>query len=199
MNIFANKVLWGAVIAASLCGFSSSRAQDAPTFPMPSTVQDGAQLQAVYEEQGRFFEGPVWDEKTGKLLFTAHANKTSPFQILRLDQPGDNNRPGKAVVWMNETQGINGMTLLRDGRLLGAQGRAKPPAIVSMRIGANGPEDLKIVARAVPQIEAANFVETNDVSEDARGGIYFTAPDFAGKQRSAVVYWHPRGEMLRVI
>lgn len=199
MSILGDKLLWGAVVAASLCCVSSSRAQEISTFSMPPTVQEGAQLQAVYEENGRFFEGPVWDDKTGKLLFTAHANKNAPFQILRLDQTGDNTKPGKAGVWMNETQGINGMTFGRDGRLLAAQGRANPPALVSMRIGANGPEDFKTVVRAVPQIEAANFVETNDLSEDARGGIYFTAPDFAGKQRSAVVYWHPRGEMLRVI
>lgn len=196
MNIWSNKVLYAAAVMASACCFSSANAQEATVFPTASTVAEGAQLQTVYEESGRFFEGPVWDDKTGKLLFTAHANKNAPFQILRLDQPGDGARPGKASVWMNETQGINGMTLSRDGRLLGAQGRAKPPAIVSMIIGANGPENFKVLAAA----SAANpMTESNDLSEDLRGGIYFTAPDFANKTESAVFYLAPDSKISRVI
>lgn len=197
MTTSRRKVLCAAVMAAfSMSGLRMARAQESPSFPLPSTVADGAQLQTLYEENGRFFEGPVWDSKTGKLLFTAHANKTSPFQILRLDQPGDNARPGKASLWMNETKGINGMTLSRDGRLLGAQGQAKPPAILSMTIGANGPENVYVVAAASP---ANPMVETNDLSEDPRGGLYFTAPDFRNKTESAVFYRMPDGKITRVI
>src|SRR5258708_20331019 len=79
---------------------------------MPSTVAEGAKLVSVYHDD-RFFEGPAWDPKTRKLYFTAFAGKNA--QILRLDEPG------KLTVWLDKTEGVNGMYLANDGRVLGAQ------------------------------------------------------------------------------
>src|SRR5262245_44854338 len=79
---------------------------------MPATAADGAQLVSVYSDD-RFFEGPAWDAKSGKLFFTAFGDKNQ--QILRLDAPG------KVSVWLDKTEGVNGMYLANDGRLLGAQ------------------------------------------------------------------------------
>src|SRR5436190_1930671 len=75
---------------------------------MPATIAEGAKLVSVYNDD-RFFEGPAWDTKSGKLYFTAFAGKKS--QILRLDEPG------KVTVWLDDTQGVNGMYLANDGRL----------------------------------------------------------------------------------
>ena len=41
--------------------------------------------------------------------------------------------------------------------------------------------------------------ETNDLCPDARGGLYFTAPDFRGKAASAVFYRSPEGTLKRII
>ena len=160
------------------------KAPEAPA--MPALVADGAQLEVVYEAD-RFFEGPVWEPKSGRLFFTAHPKGEQPFQIMRL---GDNKQ---AEIWLNETQGINGMTLGRDGRLLGAQGRANPPAIVAVST-----QDKKIEVLAQASDENP-MVETNDLDEDAKGGIYFTAPDFNQKTHSAVFYRSPEGKVSRVI
>ncbi len=205
------------LFAAAVLSFSmvrTSRAADA-VVPLPPTVADGAQLKVVFwvghYQEDRLFEGPVWDTKSNKLFFTAHANGTNPFQILRLDEvaqeeitiaagPGGSasigGSPGKAAVWMNKTQGINGMTLSLDGHLLGAQGRAKLPSIVSIGIGENGPTDIKVLCAAS---KALPMVETNDLSQDLKGGIYFSAPDFAQKTRSAVFYCAPNGKLSRLI
>src|SRR5690348_14815403 len=69
---------------------------------IPATVADGAQLVSVYHDE-RFFEGPVWDPKTGKLYFTAFGEPKENTQILRLDGTG------KVTVWSDKTEGVNGM------------------------------------------------------------------------------------------
>jgi gluconolactonase len=168
----------------------SSRLAHAQDAPLPPMVAEGAQLQVAYEEAGRFFEGPVWEPKSGKLFFTAHPKGTTPSQILRLDETG------KASVWMNETKGINGMHLSKSGDFLGAQGRAVPPAIVAIKPGAVAPPEVKVLGAAS---EAAPMTETNDLCEDARGGIYFTCPDFGAKANSAVYYLAPDGKLTRLI
>ncbi len=151
----------------------------------PATVADGAKPVVVYEENA-FFEGPAWDMVTGKLYFTAF--KKDNQQILRLD--GDK----KASVWMDKTQGVNGMRLSRNGRLLGAQ--AYGHNVLSMKIGANGPEEVKSLTS---NFEGQPYNQPNDLAEAPNGGIYYTDPDFRGKSRSAVYYLSPDGKALRII
>ena len=154
---------------------------------MPPTVAPGAQLRVAFEEAGRFFEGPTWEPKSGKLFFTAHPANGKPSQILQWDGATG------ASVWLDQTQGINGMALGLDGRILGAQGRAKPPAIVAI---APDSKALQVLAAASDE---SPMVETNDLSPDARGGVYFSCPDFGGKTRSAVYYRAPDGKLSRVV
>ena len=90
--------------------WSKSGADDLP--PLPATVANGAKLVSVYSDD-RSFEGPVWDTGTKKLYFTAFG--TDNTQILRLDVPG------KVTVWLDKTEGVNGMFLANSGRLLAAQ------------------------------------------------------------------------------
>jgi gluconolactonase len=167
---------------------SCAHAQD-EKIGMPPTVAPDAQLRVAFEEKGRFFEGPVWEPKSGRLFFTAHASGglKKPFQILQWDGATG------ATVWMNETQGINGMALGPDGRLLGARGRSEPPTIVAI-----SPADkaLEVLASAS---QDSPMVETNDLSPDQKGGVYFSSPDFGGKRRSAVYYRAPDGKLTRVI
>src|SRR5262249_40978631 len=93
----------GAVLSA-VCPAAEARP------PVPPTVAPGAKLVSVYSDD-RFFEGPAWDTQTKKLYFTAFGrDKSNAFQkdntqILRLDGPG------KVTVWLDKTEGVNGMYL----------------------------------------------------------------------------------------
>ncbi|MBA3442504.1 MAG: SMP-30/gluconolactonase/LRE family protein, partial [Pyrinomonadaceae bacterium] len=143
-------------------------------------------LTVVYEDQ-RFFEGPCWDPVTGKLYFTAFAKDNQ--QILRLDAPG------KASVWMDQTKGINGTQLSRQGRMLGAQ--AYGHNLMSIKIGPTGPEDVKSLTGS---FEGIPYIQPNDVAESpTTGAIYYTDPNFAGKTRSAVYYLNTEGTVRRII
>lgn len=154
--------------------------------PLPATVAENAKLIVLYEDE-RFFEGPCWDPVTGKLYFTAFAKDNQ--QILRLDAPG------KVSVWMDKTRGINGTHLSRQGRMLGAQ--AYGHNLLSIKIGLNGPEDVKSLTGS---FEGIPYIQPNDVVESpTNGGIYYTDPNFAGKTRSAVYYLNTEGTVRRVV
>jgi gluconolactonase len=149
---------------------------------MPSTVAEGAKLVSVYHDE-RFFEGPAWDTKTGKLYFTAFAGKET--QILRLDEPG------KVTVWLDKTEGVNGMYLANDGRLLGAQ--AFGHRVLSFAIGESGPADTKAL------LDNPKLHQPNDVAQSPNGDVYFTDPDFDKGQTSAVYVITTKGEVKKII
>jgi gluconolactonase len=151
----------------------------------PPTVADGAKPIVVYEDDA-FFEGPAWDQVTGKLYFTAF--KKDNQQILRLDGNG------KAAIWMDKTKGINGMRISRNGRLLGAQ--AYGHNLLSIKIGANGPEDVKSLTA---NFQGQAYNQPNDVAEAPNGGLYYSDPDFKSRTRSAVYYLSPEGKSRRII
>jgi gluconolactonase len=155
------------------CGFAEEKA--------PETVAPGAKLIVVFAD-GRFTEGPTWDPKSGKLYFTAFGNK---LQVMRL------NEPGKASVWMDNSEGVNGTYLATDGRLIGAQGNTKK--VISMEIGADGPKDVKTL------FEDSTINNPNDLCQTPRGDIYFTSPDFAKREASAVYRIAPDGKSSKVI
>src|SRR5262249_28469592 len=149
---------------------------------MPSTVAEGAKLVSVYHDE-RFFEGPAWDTKTGKLYFTAFAGKEA--QILRLDEPG------KVTVWLDKTEEGNGMCLATDGRLLGAQ--AFGHRVLSFAIGESGPADTKVL------LYDTRLHQPNDVAQSPNGDVYFTDPDFDKAQTSAVYVMTTKGELKKII
>jgi len=128
---------------------------------VPATIVEGAKLVSVYSDD-RFFEGPAWDPKTGKLFFTAFGEKNQ--QILRLDGPG------KVAVWLDKTEGVNGMYLANDGRLLGAQ--AYGHRVLSFAIGPDGPSDTKVL------FDDKSLHQPNDIAQSPSGDIFFTDPRF---------------------
>jgi gluconolactonase len=178
MNIFNNTIV-SVMLGAALISSQSKL----PGYP--PTVSEGAKPVVVYEDKA-FFEGPAWDTVTGKLYFTAFKKENQ--QILRLD--GNKS----ASVWMDKSQGVNGMRMSRSGRLLGAQ--AYGHNVLSMKIGATGPEDVKSLTG---NFEGEAYNQPNDLAEAPNGGIYYTDPDFKGKMRSAVYYLNPEGKARRVI
>jgi gluconolactonase len=157
---------------------------DGPIAGIPVTVADGAKLVSVYHDD-LFFEGPVWDPKTGRLYFTAFGSPQENTQILRLDAPG------KVTVWLDKTEGVNGMFLANDGRLLGAQ--AFGHRVLSFSIGEAGPADTKVLLLE-PKLH-----QPNDVAQSPNGDIYFTDPDFKDAKSSAVYVLTAKGELRKVI
>lgn len=136
--------------------------------PVPSTVVPGAQLVMEYGDE-RFFEGPTWDPVAQKLLFTAFP-EDNHTQILRLESRG------KVSVWADDTAGVNGTYLARNGRMLGAQ--AFGHRILSYALGADNGKDNQTL------IYDTTLFQPNDVVEAPNGDIYFTDPDFKKEQQS---------------
>ena len=147
-----------------------------------SVVAPNAELVEVYADD-IFFEGPCWDPATGKLYFVAWGDDNK--QLLRLDEPG------KASVWMDQTQGINGTFISRRGRMLTAE--VLGHKIGSYRIGEKGPEDGQVLA------EDHTWNQPNDLYQSRRGDIYFSDPDWANRATSAVYRLAPTGKVTRVV
>ena len=137
--------------------------------PLPATVARDATLEEVYSEK-LFFEGPAWDRAGKKLFFTAF--KKDNQQILRLDEKG------KATVWLDKTEGVNGQRVSKDGRLISAQ--AYGHRVMCYTFGENGPGETKVL------LENKELNQPNDVWIAPDGTIYFTDPDFKEKKKSAV-------------
>lgn len=156
------------VLLLTACRPSLTAAQE---IPFPPTAAEGAKLVSIYSDP-RFFEGPVWDGVTGKLYFTAFGKEKSDTQILRLDEPG------KVFVWADKTEGVNGMAMGNDGRLIGAQ--AYGHRVLSYAIGPNGPADTQVL------LFDDKLHQPNDVAQAPNGDIYFTDPDFDHAKTSAV-------------
>lgn len=182
MNLLPRRLVSVLFVLTFLARANLAPAQETPA-GMPSTVAEGAKLVSVYHDE-RFFEGPAWDPKTGKLYFTAFAEKNT--QILRLDEPN------KVTVWLDNTEGVNGMYLANDGRLLGAQ--AFGHRVLSFGIGENGPSDTKTL------LDDKSLHQPNDVAQAPNGDVYFTDPDFAKGETSAVyVITAKEGALKKVI
>jgi len=161
---------------------SDRRCWERETPPLPPTVQADAELVEVYADE-RFFEGPTWDPGTGKLYFTAFGKDNQ--QVLRLESLG------KVAVFLDNTEGINGMCLAPGGRLLGAQ--AYGHRVLSYEIGVDGPGE-RVVLAADP-----SWNQPNDICRAPSGDMYFTDPDFRERKTSAVYRLSPDGEVRRVV
>lgn len=165
------------ISAAGVCLLIATTA--GPTLAGPITP--GATIVQVHAAS-RFFEGPSWDPLTARLYFSS---LTGDGELFRLSPPTT------VDLWLDDTQGINGTFLANDGRLLCAQGNTR--RIVSMRIGADGPEDPVVLAHD-PAWNAPN-----DLCQVPNGDIYFTTPDFATGTTSRVYRLNLGGAATPVI
>ncbi len=150
--------------------------------PLPGTVAKNAKLQEEYAAKA-FFEGPVWDPVGKKLYITSFVDKDT--KILRLEGRG------KAMVWLDNTKGINGTYLSNEGRMLGAQ--AYGQHVMSYGFGESGPTDKLIVA------QNPRWNQPNDVCQTPQGNIYFTDPDFKNRKTSAVYVKTTDGSVKKII
>jgi gluconolactonase len=176
------KPLWAAAFFFALVGRIAAQEDETEATPVPPVVAERATLVQVFSDDA-FFEGPTWDPTTGKLYFTAFVG--SKARILRLD------RPGRAAVWLDNSEGVNGTFLSDKGRLLGAQ--AYGHRLMSYGIGPQGPTETTVLAAD------KNWNQPNDVCQTPNGDIYFTDPDFRDRKTSAVFVLRPDGGLKKTI
>src|SRR5262245_3368333 len=129
----------------------------------------------LVQEGFMFTEGPV-ATADGGLYFSdiMGADKT-----YRLDPAG------KISLYRSGTNGTNGLALLRDGSLIGAEGNGK--RISKAREGS--------AAILTDGIAGMGLMAPNDLIADTKGGIYFTdpGPRPVVPGRKAYVYYLPSG------
>jgi gluconolactonase len=119
-------------------------------------VADGVRPELV-QEGFKFTEGPV-GTADGGLFFSdiMGADKT-----YRLDSGG------KISMYRSATNGTNGLALMRDGSLIGAEGDGK-------KINKAGPNGAAATVTTGPT--GNGLMAPNDLIADANDGIYFTDP-----------------------
>ena len=179
MPLRVRTLVLAALVVVGRFAFAEAPAEE---HPMPPTVEAGAKMVELFTEKN-WYEGPSWDPATKKLYFTKYTKQNQ--QILRVDEPG------KTTVWMDHTEDINGTYVTHEGRMLGAQ--TNKHSIVSMKIGATGPEDVKVL------FHDDTLNQPNDVREAPNGDVYFSDPDFAKKKSSAVYLVKPDGKGTKII
>lgn len=151
---------------------------------MPPTIVPGARLEEMYADP-RSFGGLAWDPAAQKLYFTVSGKSKEDTCILRLEAPG------RAVVWADRTEGVNGILLSRDGRLLGAQ--AFGHRVLRYTLGEFQPRRVETL------LHDDRLNQPNDLVEGLRGNIYFTDPDFANRTKSGVYLLRRSGELVKLI
>jgi sugar lactone lactonase YvrE/dienelactone hydrolase len=164
---------------ATMAGLLSLAEESKST--VPATVADGAKLVEIYNDDA-FFEGPAWHPGTGKLYFTRHKGKSN--QVLRLDAPG------KATVWLDNSEGVGGLFQDPDGGLFATV--AYGHRLLHCKVTEEGPVDIKVLHHD------DTLHQPNDLCRTSDGKIYFTDPDFGNKKTSAV-YLYARGKVTKVI
>lgn len=124
----------------------------------------------------KFTEGPAADGKGNVYFSDIPANR-----IMKWD--------GKALsVWMENSEGANGLKFDRDGLLVACQGGGRRV----VRIAAD--HKITVVADAY---EGKKLNSPNDLAIDAKGGIYFTDPRYGKRDGMELdkegVYYVPPG------
>jgi len=164
--------------------FGSAVAQTTPQAEIPGVIRAGAQVQLVKDGLDGL-EGPV-PSGDGGLYFTA----IDENRIYKVDRDGMT-----VTIWRENTNGTNGLFLLKDGRLLGAESGGR-------RINAVAPGGT--VTGLATSYGGQPFRSPNDLIADGKGGIYFTdpaprpAPNVAPREPGNVHYMRPNGEVLLI-
>jgi gluconolactonase len=172
-------VAFGLVLSASAAWTQEAPAPAQPA--IPGVIAAGTRVELVRSGY-KGLEGPVAAPDGGLYFSDIPANRT-----YKLDANG------MISVARENTRGANGLFLMKDGRMLAAEGAGARIAAVAP----NGQVTALATASAGKPLRAPN-----DLIPDRRGGIYFTdpaprpAPDVAPKESGNVHYIRPGGEVL---
>jgi gluconolactonase len=178
----------GAVAACLM--YAAAAAQNAaapppPQIAIPGVIAADAKVELIKDGfQGA--EGPVvaFD---GRVFFDdIPANKTYVIE-----------QNGEIVPWREDTRGTNGLSLTKDGRLLGAEMNGRRLIAVSLKD--------KSVTPLVTEFDGKPLRAPNDVIADKKGGVYFTdpivgsnppPPPNSGPART--LYRRPNGQVIMI-
>jgi gluconolactonase len=148
---------------------------------IPGVIEEGAPLE-VFVGGFQGLEGPV-----GALDGALYFNDIPTNRTYKIDTKL------MMSVWRENTGGANGLFVLKDGRILAAEGGGR-------RIVAVAP-DGRVTALAT-EFKGQPLRAPNDLIADSRGGVYFTdpaprpAPDVAPKEPGNVYYLRANGEVV---
>lgn len=174
----------GLVSIVVICAFATwAQNPSVPQTAISGVIAVGTTVELV---RGGFhgLEGPTPIPDAGLYFSAVDENRT-----YKLD------RDGQITVWRENTKGTNGLYLLNNGYLLGAEGDGRriitisPSSIVTALATGYGGKPLR---------------QPNDLIPDRKGGIYFTdpaprpAPNLAPKEPGNVHYIRPNGEILLI-
>ena len=172
------------VFAVSV-GVAAAQTPPQPQLAIPGVIAADARLELVRDGFKGLLEGPV-GTPDGGLYFT----DMGASRIYRINPKGD------IAVWREDTKETNGLTLLADGRLLGAEGGGQ-------RVVAMTP-DGRVTALA-SAFDGSPFRGPNDLINDKKGGVYFTDPLMRAategtniKPMGNVYYIRPDGRLLLI-
>src|SRR5437660_12015206 len=178
MKFRSQKVAWKIpcelLIGFVLLGIGASMSFGQTASGIKGVVADNARPELV-QEGFRFTEGPV-GTADGGLYFSDIMGADKTYRL----EPG-----GKISVYRSGTNGTNGLALMGDGSLIGAEGTGKR----IRKAGASGPVTL------TEGIPGMGLMAPNDLIVDAKGGIYFTdpGPRPVVPGRKSYVYYLPAG------
>lgn len=153
-----------------------------PPFPPPATIASGATLQPVYTGK-LMYDGPVWNERDGKLYFTGWGPEA--LKLLRLDAPNE------VSVVLEESGGLLGLAPGPDGWILAAN--AAENKIERLKLGPNGIEKRETV------VANPAWQPPTDLVAAPTGGFYFSAPKLRQRGETAVFHVALNGDVTRVI
>lgn len=132
-----------------------------PVRSLSQLLSPDAEIRKVNQAPFVFLEGPVWDTRRNRLVFTDPLAQTVIFMP----------KEGEFQVLLDHSGYANGMCLSQDGNL----------AICKMDVGAiwliSG-ESGELLYPLALQWKDKPFNATNDVIADKKGGYYFTDPFF---------------------
>jgi gluconolactonase len=142
---------------------------------IPGVLAPGAKVELV-QEGFSFLEGPV-GALDGGLFFS---DVTGANRTMRLEASG------KVTVVRENTNGTNGLAILKDGSLIGVEDEGR-------RVSKRSPDgQIAVLTEGAP---GRPLLSPNDLIVDRKGGIYFTdpGPRPVVPGRRTYVYYLPTG------
>ncbi len=162
-------------LPTKLCLLTSCLAASVLAQGIPGVMAPSAKVQLV-QEGFTFTEGPV-GTADGGLYFSDIMGASKTYRMTP---------DGKISVYRENTNNTNGLALMKDGSLIGAEGDGKR---IRKATGSSGVETV------TEGIAGMALMAPNDLIVDAKGGIYFTdpGPRPVVPGRKVYVYYLPAG------